>query len=155
MRSNSPEVHLYQVATACNDPSPRMRPAWVPQYPKSPSEPGQVPKAVPYRVSLLLRTSENYPSRDCLETPQGLRYGVLQDCGTGRMSTFSGAWRNQKRRDPTRTATFQTVSLRTTVNKGKKEGRGCSTPQPGYRQSVLSEAARLHPVLGLTRGRLR
>jgi len=27
------------------------------------------------------------------------------------MSTFSGAWRHQKRRDPTRTATFQTVSL--------------------------------------------
>src|SRR5215204_3524939 len=60
------------------------------------------------------------PSRDCLETPQGLRYGVLQDCQTGRMSTFSGAWRNQKRRDPTRTATFQTVSLGSRVNKGKR-----------------------------------
>src|SRR5829696_509396 len=131
MRSNSPEVHLYQVATACNDPSPRMRPAWVPQYPKSPSEPGQVPKAVPYRVSLLLRTSENYPSRDCLETPQGLRYGVLQDCGTGRMSTFSGAWRNQKRRDPTRTAaTFQTVSPRSRVHSRgtAAKDRACRPP---------------------------
>src|SRR5215204_3923620 len=31
------------------------------------------------------------------------------------MSTFSGAWRHQKRRDPTRTATFQTVSPHSTL----------------------------------------
>src|SRR5215208_5692913 len=48
--------------------------------------------------------------RDCLETPNRLHYGVLRVCRTGRMSIFSGAWRHQKTPDPTRTATFQTVS---------------------------------------------
>ena len=50
--------------------------------------------------------------RDCLETPNRLHYGVLRVCATGRMITFFGAWRHQKKRHPTRTATFQTVSLR-------------------------------------------
>jgi hypothetical protein len=42
------------------------------------------------RMCLLRRTSENYSSRDCLETPQGLHYGVLRVCRMRRRSTFFG-----------------------------------------------------------------
>ena len=55
------------------------------------------------------------PSRDCLETPNRLHYRVPRACRTGRMSALSGVWCHQNTRDPTRKATFQTVSLRSTL----------------------------------------
>jgi hypothetical protein len=48
--------------------------------------------------------------RDRLETPDRLHYGILQVWRVGRTSTFSGVWWHRKTRDPTRKATFQTVS---------------------------------------------
>jgi hypothetical protein len=59
---NSPEVSQYQVASACNDSSPLMRPACLQLETKPPSAPVQVPKPPPDRPSLLPRTSENYSS---------------------------------------------------------------------------------------------
>src|SRR5215217_8429124 len=35
-----------------------------------------------------VRSSENFPSRDCLETPKGLHYGVSRACGTGQKGTI-------------------------------------------------------------------
>jgi hypothetical protein len=52
-RRISREVRRYQVATACNDSSSRMRPACYPWVTKSRSAPVQVPKPLPYRPSLL------------------------------------------------------------------------------------------------------
>src|SRR5215216_3218022 len=61
--------------------------------------------------------------RDYLETPNSLHYGLSRACGTGQKGTISGASRYRETRDPTRVASFQTVSPRTSVNKGKKESR--------------------------------
>src|SRR5215218_5155943 len=118
-------------------------------------------------------TSENYPSRDCLEIPNGHRFGLPRACPMGRkgasrhrfalpnprrtippaifqtvsLERLSGnseraplrgltslrnrtkghhldASRYRKTRDPTRAASFQTVSLRRWVNRGKKKGQG-------------------------------
>ena len=50
--------------------------------------------------------------RDCLETPNGLRFVVPRSCGTGRKGIPFGASHYQETCDPTRPATFQTVSGR-------------------------------------------
>src|SRR5215213_6758005 len=76
------------------------------------------------------RTSENTPSRDCLETSW-----------TGRIACFLAVRSTQKgvvshrcarsrdhEKEPSRS--FQTVSLSTWVHKGKEEDRGCSRPWP-------------------------
>src|SRR5215204_7545188 len=57
------------------------------------------------------RTSENSPSRDCLESPNGLHFVAPLACTTVRNGTFLAASRCQRKRHSTRTATFQTVSL--------------------------------------------
>src|SRR5215203_3498566 len=56
-------------------------------------------------------------SRDCLESPNGLHFVAPLACTTVRNGTFLGASRCQRTRHSTRTGTFQTVSLRTPVNK--------------------------------------
>jgi muconolactone delta-isomerase len=65
-------------------------------------------------------TSENPSSRNCLETQNRLPFMVLRACGTGRKGTLLGAARYREMRDPTRPATFQTVSLGTSVNRGSR-----------------------------------
>src|SRR5215216_7087726 len=58
-----------------------------------------------------LRVSENEPSRDCLETPNGLRFVVPRARTRGRNGAIFGASHYRGKRDPTRLDTFQTVSL--------------------------------------------
>jgi hypothetical protein len=70
-----------------------------------------------------VRSSQNLPSRDCLETPNGLHFAVPRACATGRKDTLLGASHFQETCGPIRLATFQTVSPRTSMNKGKKKGR--------------------------------
>src|SRR5215216_3796007 len=48
--------------------------------------------------------------RDYLETPNSLHYGLSRACGTGQKGAISGASRYRETRDPTRVASFQTVS---------------------------------------------
>src|SRR5215203_126828 len=57
------------------------------------------------------RTSKNLPTRDCLESPNGLHFVAPLACTTVRNGTFLAASRCQRKRHSTRTATFQTVSL--------------------------------------------
>jgi hypothetical protein len=67
--------------------------------------------------TLNLGTSQNSSSRDCLETPSGLHYVLPRACIKGRKGTLLGASRSRQTRDPTRPATFQTVSPRTRVDR--------------------------------------
>src|SRR3712207_7746391 len=57
------------------------------------------------------------------ETPNGLHYVVPPACKTERKGTLFGAWCSRQTRDPTRPATFQTVSLRTPVYKVNPQDR--------------------------------
>jgi hypothetical protein len=56
-------------------------------------------------------------SRDCLETPNGLRFVVPRARTRRRNGTIFGAARYRGKRDPTRLDTFQTVSLGSSLNK--------------------------------------
>jgi hypothetical protein len=63
-----------------------------------------------YRGSAKEEEQMKTQARDCLETPNGLHYVVPRACKTGQKGTLFGAWRSRQTRDPTRPATFQTVS---------------------------------------------
>src|SRR5215204_1554694 len=63
------------------------------------------------------RTSKNLPTRDCLESPNGLHFVAPLACTTVRNGTFLAASRCQRTCHSTRTATFQRVSPRTPVNR--------------------------------------
>src|SRR5215207_3558929 len=76
----------------------------------------------------LSRTSENTPSRDCLEIPNGHRFGSLRACPMGRKGASRQRFALPNPRRPIPPAIFQTVSLGTSVNKGKKNGRGSYAP---------------------------
>src|SRR5215212_8591168 len=96
----------------------------------------------------MLRTSENFPSRDCLETPKGLPFVVPRACETGCKALFFDASRYQQTRDPTRPATFQTVSRKkdkfSEVRRSKRLiERGCQHPTTASRDPFGVEMRRL------------
>src|SRR5215208_5734063 len=84
--------------------------------------------------------SEKKPSRDCLETPNGLRFVVPRAHTRGRNGAIFGAPRYRGKRDPTRLDTFQTVSLGDRVNKGR-----CTGPRP----SIYSQQGQSHSLQGV------
>src|SRR5215204_5523443 len=61
------------------------------------------------------RTSENYPSRDCLEIPNGHRFGFLRACPMGRKGASRQRFALPNPRRPIPPAIFQTVSLETVL----------------------------------------
>src|SRR5215217_6964008 len=67
------------------------------------------------------------PEALCLETPNGHHYVVSRVCKTGRKGTLFGASHFRQTCDPTRPATFQTVSLETVW-------KLLRTGQPSYHQ---------------------
>jgi hypothetical protein len=77
--------------------------------------PAQVPRPTQDQPSLLPRTSEKNPSRDCLEIRNWLRFEVSGDNVTRMIGSIFGASRLPKTSDPTRLAIFQTVSPRSTL----------------------------------------
>src|SRR5215217_3239984 len=86
------------------------------------------------------------PLRDCLETPNGLRFVVPRAHTRGRNGTIFGAPRYRGKPDPTRLDTFQTVSLGSLVNRGE------NLPQSRHKASLKGFFTQVHRFNQLPHG---
>src|SRR5918998_3612226 len=78
--------------------------------------------------------------RDCLETPDGVHYGIPRDCATVRTSTFSAL--RATKRGPIRPAQrLSRQSLEGVFSEVQLTRRGCAAKEAGLPGATSSQTA--------------